>query len=176
MKIAIKSHLTVSKLATALRQLVGDAWVAHEFSLPGSQCRSDMAFRSNGVMVLVEYDGDEHYRNSMKIKNDRKKDAIAAKNGMRLVRVPYWVQLDNVMARHWFGLDVDIEQSHPHGFNTTKLFPASFCELGIARFRQELESLPEAVRLAVIASLRARVEEHEIEYVVPTELRSLVAP
>jgi hypothetical protein len=124
--------------------------------------------------VLVEYDGPEHYRDSVKIRADRQKDDLAAANGMRLVRVPYWVQLDRMMARHWFGLEADIEQSFPHGFITTKLFPASFCEFGVMRFRRELEALPAAVREAVIRSLRDRAAKYGIEYVLPTELRALV--
>jgi hypothetical protein len=174
-KVVIASYLTEPKLAAALQQLVGEAWAGGQVSLFGSRRRFDMAFRSGGTTVLVEYDGDEHYRDSLKIRADRQKDGIAAANGMRLVRVPYWVQLDCVMARHWFGLESDIEQSFPHGFITTKLFPASFCELGVARFRQDLEALPAVVREAVVASLRDRVAEYGIEYVLPTELRELVS-
>ena len=54
--------------------------------------------------------------------------------------LPYWIQLDTATLAHFFSLDVKIEQSFPHGFITTKLFPASFCELGIERFRAELQS------------------------------------
>jgi hypothetical protein len=54
-------------------------------------------------------DGDEHYRDSMKIKADRQMDMLAAENGMRLVRVPCWVQLDQTVARHWFGLEAEEE-------------------------------------------------------------------
>src|ERR1035438_355061 len=46
----------------------------------------------------------------------------------------------------WDGLEAEIDQSFPHGFITTKLFPASFCELGIERFRAELLALPGSVR------------------------------
>jgi hypothetical protein len=173
-KVVIESYLTEAKLAAALRQLVGTAWAGGQVSLPGSRRRFDMAFRSSGTTVLVEYDGDEHYRDSLKIRADRQKDDLAAASGMRLVRVPYWVQLDRAMARHWFGLRADIEQSFPHGFITTKLFPASFCELGVARFRRDLGALPVPVREAVVSSLRDRVKEYGIEYVLPTELRELV--
>lgn len=68
-----------------------------------------------------------------------------------------------------------MEQSFPHGFITTRLFPASFCQLGISRFRRQLNSLPSQARNAVVASLRDRVAEHGIEYVVPADFRSLVS-
>jgi hypothetical protein len=78
------------------------------------------------------------------------------------------------MAKYWFGKDIQIEQFFPHGFITTKLFPASFCELGIARFIHELDSIPADVRHAVITSLRKQVAKYDIEYVVPKKLRPLV--
>jgi hypothetical protein len=173
-KVVIESYLTEAKLAVAIAQLVGDAWAGGQVKLPGSRRRFDMAFRHYGTTVLVEYDGDDHYRDSLKIKGDRQKDILATENGMRLIRVPYWVQLDQTMTRHWFNLEAQIEQSFPHGFITTKLFPASFCELGVARFRGELDSLPETVREAVVASLRERIAEHGIEYVLPEGLRAIV--
>lgn len=173
-KVIVESYLTEGKLATALRQMVGAAWAGGQVSLPGSRRRFDMAFRSGGTTVLVEYDGDDHYRDSLKIRADCQKDELAASHGMRLVRVPYWVQLDAVTARHWFGLEAEIEQSFPHGFITTKLFPASYCELGVARFRRDLGALPTAVREAVVGSLSDRVAEYGIEFVLPTELRMLV--
>jgi hypothetical protein len=172
-KVVIESYLTEAKLAVAMAQLVGDAWAGGQVNLPGSRRRFDLTYHDRGTTVLVEYDGDEHYRDSMKIKADRQKDALAAENGMRLIRVPYWVQLDRTMARHWFGLEAEIEQSFPHGFITTKLFPASFCELGTTRFRRELDSLPAPVRDAVVASLRERIAEHGVEYVLPAELRAI---
>jgi len=133
-----------------------------------------MAFRQNGSLVLVEYDGDEHYRDSLKIKADREKSQLAQERQMQLVRVPYWVQLDNVTLRHYFGMTAKIEQDFPHGFITTKLFPASFCELGIERFRTDLNGLPAQVHDAVIKSLRERSEEYGVQYVLPSTLRHLV--
>lgn len=170
----IDSYLTERKLGVALRELFPEKWVGGQVKLPGSRRRFDMAYQDNGVTVLVEYDGDEHYRNSLKIKADREKDQLAQEAGMHLVRVPYWVQLDHAMARHWFGVDAEIIQTFPHGFVTTKIFPASFCELGIERFIQELSLLPIGVRDAVVESLKEKTEEHEIEYVLSTGLRALL--
>jgi hypothetical protein len=36
-----------------------------------------MAYRRDGRITVVEYDGDEHYRHSIKIKTDRAKDEAA---------------------------------------------------------------------------------------------------
>jgi len=49
---------------------------------------------------VVEYDGDDHYRHSIQIKADRAKDHAARISGCRIVRFPYWVQLDQ---SHRFG-------------------------------------------------------------------------
>ena len=99
---------------------------------------------------------------------------IARSQGHRLVRFPYWVQLDNFTLKHYFGLEAKIERSFPHGFITTKLLPASFCELGIERFRSELLALPQNVRDAVISSLRERVSEYGLQYVLPKALVDLL--
>lgn len=68
----------------------------------------------------------------------------------------------------------EIHQDFPHGFITTKLFPASFCELGVERFQNDLRGLPHPVRNAVVDSLRQRVGEYGIEFVLPQSLRELV--
>jgi hypothetical protein len=174
MVIVIEGYLTEAKLATAIKQIVGDLWTGGQVLLPGSRRRWDMAFRQNGSLVLVEYDGDEHYRDALKIKADREKDQLAQQNRMRVVRIPYWVQLDNVTAQHYFGLSAEVQQNFRHGFITTKLFPASFCELGIERFRHDLDALPFQVRNSVIDSLRERIMEYGLEYVLPSSLRGLV--
>ena len=143
--------------------------------MTGSRHRWDMAYQCGESITVVEYDGDEHYRHSLKIKIDRAKDEAARTQGSGVVRFPYWVQLDSTTLRHYFGLEAEIEQTFPHGFITTKLFPASFCELGIERFRTELLALPAVVRDAVIASLRERVEEHGLEFVLPSSLTSIIS-
>jgi hypothetical protein len=171
--ITIEGYLTETKLSNALQQIVGDSWAGGQVTLPGSCRRWDMAFRQNGALVVVEYDGDAHYRDSLKIKADREKNRIAEESHTRVIRIPYWVQLDNLTAQHYFQISAEIRQTFPHGFISTKLFPASFCELGIERFKQDLHALPSPVRDAVIQSLRERVEENGLEYVLPSNLREL---
>lgn len=170
----IEGYLTEEKLAQALREIVGGRWGGSQLRVEGTRRRWDMWFASEEGKVVVEFDGDEHYRNTMKIKADREKDAIAVEQGLRVVRIPYWVQLDAVTSRHYFGIDADIRQDFPHGFIVTKVFPASYCEMGIERFGTELAGLPEAVRAAVVKSLRERAKEHGLEYILPSSLTTLL--
>src|ERR1044071_3912040 len=97
--IAISGHLTQPKLAEALQQLVPDGWLGNEVAIPGSRQRWDMAYELGGKTTVVEYDGDEHYRHSIKIKVDCAKDEAARALGYQIVRFPYWVQLDSTTLR-----------------------------------------------------------------------------
>jgi hypothetical protein len=171
--IAIDGYLVQSKLEQALQSIVGAAnWQGREVRLPVGRRRWDMTYQINGQITAVEFDGDEHYRHTLKIKADEEKDKVAREHGYWVVRFPYWVQLTTETLAHYFGLSADVRQDFPHGFITTKIFPASFCELGLLRFERELYSLPMPVRNAVLASLRDRVAEHGVLYVMPKRLQN----
>jgi len=174
MPIRIDGYLTESKLSATLQRIVPHGWLGDQVHVEGSRYRWDMSYQIDGMVTVVEYDGDEHYRHSLKIKADKAKDEIARKHGCTVVRFPYWIQLDSLNLKHYFGLEAEIEQSFPHGFITTKLFPASFCELGVERFQAELLALPGCVRDAVISSLRQRVAEHGLPYVLPKSLAAII--
>jgi len=134
-----------------------------------------MAFRHGSVKNAVEYDGDSHYRDSLRIKLDKEKDEIAEEQGYRVVRFPYWVQLDSVTLKHYFELESQIKIDFPHGFITTRIFPASFCEMGTRIFVAQLNSLPETVRKKVVDSLLDRSLEYGKEYVLPKQLWSIIS-
>jgi hypothetical protein len=71
MAIKIDGYLTQEKLEAALREIVGDGWVGRELRVDATTRRRwDMSFRDGPRRVVVEYDGDEHYRNTLKIKAD----------------------------------------------------------------------------------------------------------
>ena len=170
-----KDYTTQASLSTALHDIFRDTWQGDEITVPGSRRRWDMAYSEGGGIVVVEYDGDEHYRHSLKIRADHEKDRAAANAGYTVVRFPYWLQLESRTLLHFFGLSVTMGTDFPHGFITTKHFPASFCELGIRRFQSELDTLPRDVRAEVVGSLEDRVEQFGLEYVLPSSLFHLVA-
>jgi len=169
----VKGYLTQKKLEQLLKNISGIKWLGNELPVPNSKRRRwDMAFKLGSKTFIVEYDGDEHYRNSLKIKTDNEKDEAARKLDYKVIRVPYWIQIDSKMLYHYFGIKEKIQQDFPHGFISTKIFPASFCEKGVERFRKELEKLPINVKNKVIQSLKARVKEYGVDYVLPSSLQS----
>lgn len=127
--VKIEGYLTESKLSKALQQLLPDYWLGDQVRVATSRQRWDMSYQLDGIITVVEYDGDEHYRHSIKIKGDWTKDEIARAQGCRVVRFPYWIQLDNLTLKHYFGLQAQVDQSFPHGFITSKLSRPHFVNL-----------------------------------------------
>lgn len=172
--VTIDGSLTQIKLAAALRRIAGDRWCGEEAQLPGSKRNWDMALYTPDGIALVEYDGDAHYCDPLRVRIDREKDRMAERYGYRVIHFPYWLQLDTAILAYYFGLSAVILQDFPHGFITTHIFPAAFCEAGVRRFWRELRDLPADVGHAVLHSLRDRAAEHGAEAVLPPELRYLL--
>ncbi|MHB1955104.1 MAG: hypothetical protein ACYCOU_15310, partial [Sulfobacillus sp.] len=115
--ITFTDHLIQSTLADALKTLVGDDnWIGTEQRVPGTRRRWDMMFRWDGETFVVEFDGDQHYHDSLVMRADAEKDRIADELGYITIRIPYFVQLTTQTLKHYFGIDADIVQEFPHGF------------------------------------------------------------
>lgn len=169
MRIQVEGYLVQKKLEEAIRTVTKSGWRGREVNVPGTRYRWDMMYELNGTSIAVEFDGDEHYRDTRKIRVDREKDKIAEQEGYSVVRFPYWVQLTTQTLQFYFGLDAEIIQDFQHGFISIKArLPASFCELGVSRFKTELDRLPQNIRGDVLNSLRKWSEEYGIEYVMPS--------
>jgi very-short-patch-repair endonuclease len=87
-EITIRGFLTEEKLAAALKGLFADQWLGTQIVIAGTKQRWDMACRLGGVTAVIDYDGDEHYRHSIKIKGDNAKDAAARAAGYCVIRFP----------------------------------------------------------------------------------------
>ena len=78
-----KKYLTQPKLEKLLKEIQDFEWLGSEIKVPGYPKRKwDMKFKYNSNIFIVEYDGDEHYRNSLKIKVDHEKDKTARDLGL----------------------------------------------------------------------------------------------
>ena len=78
--VTIDGYLTQKKLEKALKEIIGpEAWLGREpLVAEGSKFRWDMTYwELNQNKVIVEFDGDGHYRDSLQIKRDHLKNEIA---------------------------------------------------------------------------------------------------
>ncbi len=94
--VKIDDYLVQNKLSKALQAIVGaTAWKGTEVRVISERRRRwDMVYQGDFGQVAVEFDGDAHYRDSLKIKADLDKDELARLGGYRVVRIPYWVQFE----------------------------------------------------------------------------------
>ena len=144
-----REYLVEASLGRFLRERVDDNVVPNS-GVPGLARRFQPDFRSERHRLIVEFDGDDHYRSARRILGDRERDAVFSDAGYRVVRVPYFVQLTQVVIADLFG---QIARDHhdflafPRGFiASTVVMPADFCELGIARFEDDLDRFRRYVR------------------------------
>ena len=132
---------------------------------------------SHSLKLVIEFDGYSHYTDVNSILRDERKDILFTQNGYKVVRIPYFVQLTGEVARHLFNIDVSINSNYPHGFisdkSTCKL-PANFCELGIERFKHDLQRF-DFIRGLIIDSLVQKIDKlKDKRLVLPPSLEYLI--
>lgn len=158
----MQEYLVEFSLGHFLRERVDPEIIAGQIvSGLGRRYRPD--FRSERYRLIVEYDGDEHYRSAKKILGDQERDAVFVAAGYRVIRIPYFVQLKRDVIVALFGdaaEDPSDFQQFPHGFIAkTVVMPADFCELGIVRFEADLARFS-YIRQEILESLRRAVRAH----------------
>lgn len=97
-----REYLLEKSLGRFLRERLDRDVVANRI-VPGLARRFKPDYRSERHRVIVEFDGDEHYRSVRKILGDVEREAVFAEAGYRVVCVPYFVQLTRPVITDLFG-------------------------------------------------------------------------
>lgn len=184
MKLNIDGYLTQQKLSNSISLMC--SWcniefLGNELKIVNSRRRFDCGFKFGSQLYFIEFDGFKHYTDALQIKIDREKDKLCFDNNIILIRIPYWIQLTNETLRYYFKSKfatqfifngVDIIQDYKHGFIDSKcILPASFCELGINRFKEEFLELPNVIKNEICNSIQEKIlEMKDIQYVIPNIL------
>lgn len=168
----MKKYLAENKLGEIPDKLFPDNDFEHDKSVPGSnnkRMRPD--YRSDSMMLILEFDGDPHYRSARKIKADIKKDEDYTDLGYRVYRVPFFVQMTSHVLEEIFHRKIRFKQEYPNGFIASNvILPADFCELGIKRFISDLERFS-FHKLEIIESLHNKIKKlGDREMVIPSSL------
>ncbi len=137
-----------------------DCEIIHDKTFPNYKIRPD--FRIEKHKLIIEFDGDRHYRLAKVILEDDSKNKIYADKGYNVIRIPYYVQLSQLVVEKLFGdyiKDVSAYNNYPHGFiASTALLPANFCEIGVYKFIEELKSFS-YIKKEILSSLENKLVE-----------------
>jgi len=103
----------------------------------------------NNQTVFVEFNGPRHYTNTNNICRDYQIRDFCKFENIRLVEIPYFVQLNNYSIPQYFGWDVeqyleDKEVITPieSGFHEKKIvLPWDFCISGLMRFEKDMQPI-----------------------------------
>lgn len=171
-----ENFLTESRLEAALEYLWPQETFINNKIVPNSGVSYRPDFRCDNLKLIVEFDGSQHYTQTKVILRDFAKDEIYGKMGYKIVRIPYFVQLETKTIKLFFGLGCEKEPEFPHGFiSKSSTLPADFCELGIERFLKDLEYFG-CIKQEILDSLKAKLNEiGDIRAVLPKSLHHLLA-
>jgi very-short-patch-repair endonuclease len=112
------------------------------------------------INLCIEFDGFFHYQTAKCVLRDIRKDEFLNSCGIAVIRVPYFVQLDEKIVKLLFGKyikDTSAYNDYPHGFHDKAAsLPADFCSLGVLRFQQDLVKF-DIVKAEILNSLEKKV-------------------
>lgn len=168
------NDLTETTLGESLKLITGKDWIHDKAFLT----RSRPDYRNDELKMLVEFDGPYHYTSATRIVQDEERDKLYTAHGYKTVRIPMYIQLSTYTVKELFGIDKEFKQVYPHGFISdakTLVLPADFCELGIMKFKSDLERFSE-IQQDIINSLRVKIEKlGDIRKVLPPSLFNIVS-
>ena len=132
-------YLNEDRLGEYLKSIYPNLEFIHDKIVPNSGIRNRPDFRNDDIMLIVEFDGYQHYTTASVILTDLIKDTVYTNMGYKIVRIPYFVQLSRIIILNLFNVDINFDQIYPHGFHDRNaILPADYCELGIDKFKLEL--------------------------------------
>ena len=106
----------------------------------GSVCKRRPDYRSDSLMMIVEFDGLQHYTNPERIKSDIDSVNFYTKQGYKVIRIPYFIQLTNKTVKQMFGVDVEeqlFDETIASMSIENKNTPAYLCTAGVKRMANE---------------------------------------
>ena len=142
----INEYLNETNLGVFLKWLFSSSEIIRDRKFPHIKQTIRPDYIIEDYKLIVEFDGPYHYTNSQKYKTDKEQTELYNTHGYNVIRIPYFIQLNDRVIRLLFGKYLDDTtintitsfNIYPHGFIDTKILPADFCSNGIKRFNSDL--------------------------------------
>lgn len=96
--------------------------------------------------IIIEFDGLQHYTSPENILKDRSNQAIYESFGYKVIRIPYFIQITNEVAREMFGVEASeplFDPSLPSMSREWQNTPAFCCFAGLLRMAEEFKRYPQ---------------------------------
>lgn len=159
------SYITEETVIQCVSKLFGKSFILNRFDAKDKLGFSpDICLIRRNLKLVIEFDGVHHFTNNSVVERDIRQRKLASSNGFSLVRIPYFVQLDEAAIHAYLNIRVNKPFNlFPHGFIEKKvILPGRFSTLGYMKFKGCLGFLrrnnAENIVEAVMKSLLKRVE------------------
>ena len=120
--------------------------------LNGEKCKYRPDYRSESLKMIVEMDGLPHYTSPQNVINDEIKTKRYEKDGYKVIRIPYFIQLSNDVIKQLFDVEVK-EKMFDESFASmgikNKNTPAFLCTLGLKRMAKEFKNFPKQYEINI---------------------------
>ena len=131
---------------------IHDKSIGREYNGRRLKIRPD--YRSDAKMLIVEFDGIQHYTDPLKIKKDAENCRIYSDLGYQVVRIPYFIQLSNDAVRELFGVEVGeqlFDETVPSMGEKGRNTHAFLCPAGLVRMAREFCRFPKQYQVNMAA-------------------------
>lgn len=102
--------------------------------------------------LIIEFDGLQHYTSPSNILKDQKNQSIYEKFGYKVIRIPYFIQITNDVAKEMFGKVIDeplFDPSLPSIGKEWENTPAFCCLAGVIRMAEEFKRYPQQYEINI---------------------------
>lgn len=136
-------YLTEEKLKNCLEILFPNSNILSQVKVPGTRYKSDYQVDN----LIIEFDGFRHFSIAKTVKRDIEVNRIWKENGLNVIHIPYFIQLDSTMIKHYFNIGYDSSVEYPHGFiSELAMKPDDFNTSGYKLYLRILNCIPEQIR------------------------------
>jgi len=159
-----KNYLTEQSLGEFLKFVFGGKVTSQVKIDKRMSC--DYCIAGLNGKLYIEFDGPYHYTSPVCAVNDDRKKVLIQENPLNnIIRIPYFIQIDSTIWKSLFvpylrfaGLQdyekINITTDWEHGFISKKIvYPASYCSLGVNRFKDELRQFDKILNNKIFYSL-----------------------
>ena len=131
-----------------VRDWVHDKAIGKSLDGKKLKCRPD--YRSEKLMLIVEFDGVQHYTNPDKIRRDDRNTDAYRRLGYKVVRIPYFIQLTNSAIKKFFGVAVKepmFDVRYASLGVSSRNSPAYLCHAGLERMAEVFAQFPDQYKV-----------------------------